>query len=161
MSDYQGLKPYRNGFSALLLQNVVSGCSALITPALARLSVPVPAAAAMHDWWIALTAALCGHIEFIDRPLVAYRQHKNNFFGAQAKPKLPLRNKAESLRSVEYDTTIQPVIGQARYLLRHSPAPLNVRQRLACYIVLALRYRSVVLRLGALRTLRLLAAVSP
>ena len=37
----------------------------------------------MHDWWLALCAAVFGHIGFIDKPLVKYRQHGSNEVGAK------------------------------------------------------------------------------
>lgn len=36
----------------------------------------------MHDWWIALIAAMFGKVIFIDEKLVLYRQHGNNTVGA-------------------------------------------------------------------------------
>ena len=37
----------------------------------------------MHDWWIALCCSLNGVVEFINRPLVLYRQHGENEVGAK------------------------------------------------------------------------------
>lgn len=35
-----------------------------------------------HDWWLCYTAALCNGIAYLDEPLVYYRQHATNLFGA-------------------------------------------------------------------------------
>jgi hypothetical protein len=37
----------------------------------------------MHDWWLALIAALLGRVEAVDSPTVRYRQHDANDTGAQ------------------------------------------------------------------------------
>jgi len=68
----------------LLVQNNVTGCTLLMNAALRRLVVQHgdPARMHMHDWFIALTAAACGHILFVDEPLVNYRQHGVNVMGA-------------------------------------------------------------------------------
>ena len=36
----------------------------------------------MHDWWAGLAAAAFGHIAFVEKPLIKYRQHQNNQLGA-------------------------------------------------------------------------------
>ena len=38
---------------------------------------------AMHDWWIALLAATCGTISYLDESTIDYRQHENNSVGAK------------------------------------------------------------------------------
>lgn len=35
-----------------------------------------------HDWWLCYTAAFCNGITYLDEPLVYYRQHALNLFGA-------------------------------------------------------------------------------
>lgn len=70
-------------FSQLCQQNVVSGCTMLFNRALINKALPIPEKAYMHDWWLALVAHRCGEIVFIDKPLIQYRQHKNNAIGAR------------------------------------------------------------------------------
>ncbi len=65
----------------LLQQNVVTGCTMAINRALLKLYRPLPEAALMHDWWLALLAASSGKIAFIDRPTIYYRQHGSNSIG--------------------------------------------------------------------------------
>ena len=37
----------------------------------------------MHDWFLALTAAACGKIFFLDEATIDYRQHGGNVVGAK------------------------------------------------------------------------------
>lgn len=82
--DFQGLDRTRIGLPDLLGQNVVTGCTAMLNRALYRLASPVPPEAVMHDWWIALVAAGLGHIGFVNRSTLSYRQHDHNTLGAQS-----------------------------------------------------------------------------
>lgn len=68
--------------SRLLVQNVVTGCTAAINRALLDIVVPFPTVS-MHDWWLAQCAAAFGHIEYLSQPTVRYRQHGNNVVGAK------------------------------------------------------------------------------
>jgi len=67
----------------LLTQNFVTGCTVLVNRRLLDIALPIPEEALMHDWWLALCAAVFGHIGFVDKPLVKYRQHGNNEVGAK------------------------------------------------------------------------------
>jgi len=79
---FQRLNPYVQNFSRLLVQNNITGCTMLINKALKDFAFPVPQAAVMHDWWLALVASAVGKIGFVSRPLVRYRQHDANQLGA-------------------------------------------------------------------------------
>ncbi len=68
-------------FPRLLAQNFVTGCTVMINRPLARAAAPIPEAALMHDWWLALIAAALGRIAFIPRATVDYRQHATNASG--------------------------------------------------------------------------------
>jgi glycosyltransferase involved in cell wall biosynthesis len=70
------------GLRALLAVNVVVGCTVMINRRLAELALPLPPEAIMHDWWLALAAARVGRIVAIREPLVRYRQHGQNQYGA-------------------------------------------------------------------------------
>jgi glycosyltransferase involved in cell wall biosynthesis len=81
---YQHLDPLRGGsLPRLLVQNVVTGCAAMVNRALARRAVPIPPEAVMHDWWLALVAAAVGRIGWLPEPTVLYRQHAANRVGAK------------------------------------------------------------------------------
>jgi hypothetical protein len=65
----------------LLVQNVVTGCTAVINRPMARLARQMPARAYMHDWWIALLANVFGAAAAVNEVTVLYRQHGNNVMG--------------------------------------------------------------------------------
>ena len=82
--DHQGWDRSATGLRRLLVQNNVTGCTVLMNAALLRLALEHgdPGKMAMHDWFLALTAAAFGHVVFVDAPLVNYRQHGTNVKGA-------------------------------------------------------------------------------
>lgn len=81
--NYQGLDADRHDFSAQLLSNTVTGCTALLNRALLRQALPVPTGAMMHDWWLSLVASRFGRLRCVDQVLVDYRQHGANTIGAR------------------------------------------------------------------------------
>ena len=78
----------------LLAQNFVTGCTVLVNRKLLQLALPFPKEVIMHDWWLALCAAAMGKIEFINQPLIKYRQHEHNKVGAKSLLRMlnPLKN---------------------------------------------------------------------
>ncbi len=80
---YSGFDPQRTNLARLLLKNTVTGCASLANLPLVRLALPVPAAALLHDYWLALVATAAGHLAAVREPLVAYRQHARNVVGAR------------------------------------------------------------------------------
>jgi len=81
---HQGIEHINRGeVKVLLAQNFVTGCTVLVNRRLLDIALPVPDEALMHDWWLALCAAVFGHIGYIDQPLVKYRQHGKNEVGAK------------------------------------------------------------------------------
>ena len=81
---HQGWDGAATGLNRLLVQNNVTGCTTLLNAPLRRLVAEHGDAEKifMHDWLIAQTAAAFGHIVFVPRPLVGYRQHGTNAVGA-------------------------------------------------------------------------------
>jgi hypothetical protein len=65
----------------LLLSNVYPGCTLLLNRALLERALPLPAGAAMHDWWLALVAIQTGRLLPLSEPLIDYRQHAGNAVG--------------------------------------------------------------------------------
>jgi rhamnosyltransferase len=67
---------------SLLVQNFVTGCTAMINAALLRAAAPLPPVV-MHDWWLALCAAALGEVHYLREPTVLYRQHGANVVGSK------------------------------------------------------------------------------
>ena len=100
--SYQNISGYRDRTNQLLLQNSITGCTVLINKALKDISIPIPDRACMHDWWLALVASLFGKIGFIDIATVYYRQHADNFLGAQKSDASYLISKLKNLRESKH-----------------------------------------------------------
>lgn len=82
--SYMALDPEpRDPLTYLLTRNFVTGCAMAANRALLEQATPIPAAAIMHDWWLALVAACYGSIRFQNTALVNYRQHASNAIGAK------------------------------------------------------------------------------
>jgi len=67
----------------VILQNTVTGNTAVINRTMAELALPIPFEVHVHDWWVALLACAFGAAEPIYEPLVLYRQHGANVTGAR------------------------------------------------------------------------------
>ncbi len=81
----QGLESLRcPSFVQLLTQNVAPGCTMIMNRSLVDAALPIPAEAAMHDWWLMLVAAAIGEISFVPSATMAYRQHGTNLVGAKS-----------------------------------------------------------------------------
>jgi hypothetical protein len=81
---YQGLThEARSPLRVLVTQNFVTGCATAVNRSLLKLAVPLPADVVMHDWWLALCAAACGQIGYLQNSTLRYRQHESNQIGAQ------------------------------------------------------------------------------
>ena len=133
---YQGLEISKNNFSSLLTSNLVTGCTAMFNPTLARLAVPIPKEAVMHDWWIAIVASAFGKIGFVDEALVKYRQHAVNTIGAKRKPskKRGQFNKVMEilflLSNVEINTHFHSVAEQSKIFRQRYDNELTQRLRI-------------------------------
>lgn len=81
--SYTRLDPHKGiALNRLLTQNAVTGCTILANRPLVALAAPIPKTAVMHDWWLALVAAVFGAIGYIAEPTILYRQHQSNSVGA-------------------------------------------------------------------------------
>ena len=77
--------PKRIALNQLIVQNSVTGCTAMINRALQKYFLqPLPMGKIlMHDYWAALVAKIFGRIGFVNEPTMYYRQHGNNAVGAK------------------------------------------------------------------------------
>lgn len=105
-------KDWHHKLEQLCQQNVISGCTMLFNRALLECALPIPKRAYMHDWWLALVAAKCGKIEFIDQALIQYRQHDSNTIGANKRSKLNLITRF-FYHLTQFEKSIAAVIKQA------------------------------------------------
>ena len=84
---YQSLQPCKNELKDLIVQNNATGCTMIFNRELRNIA-DIPEDAICHDWYMALIAAAFGKIIFLDCPLIDYRQHSCNFYGAMPRKKL-------------------------------------------------------------------------
>lgn len=73
----------RRQLQVLLAQNFVTGCTMMVNRPLKMKAIPFPKDIIMHDYWLALVAALTGKVGFLNKSTIDYRQHGNNSVGAQ------------------------------------------------------------------------------
>jgi glycosyltransferase involved in cell wall biosynthesis len=74
----------------------VTGATMAFRSEFAKLALPIPANIAMiHDGWIALTIGAVADVNFIEEPLIKYRQHERQQIGA------PKRRPAEAQRGLQ------------------------------------------------------------
>ncbi len=66
-----------------LVQNTVTGCTAMYNRALGELLYKEPPFYVMHDWWLALIASAFGRIVPMQEATALYRQHGDNSVGAK------------------------------------------------------------------------------
>jgi glycosyltransferase involved in cell wall biosynthesis len=76
------VKPHRASLGAMLVQNLVNGCTMLGNRSLLLQGIPIPEEAFMHDFWLGLVAAAFGVLSPVDETTVRYRQHQHNTMGA-------------------------------------------------------------------------------
>ena len=81
---HQHYDPARCSAEQMLSVNQVTGCALMVNRALLALALPMPQAVVMHDWWCALLAG-SGRRQFVDEPLILYRQHGANQLGAKGR----------------------------------------------------------------------------
>lgn len=71
-----------DAFDVVLRRSFVTGATAAVRRDLLSLAMPV-ADAWIHDEWLAAVAAAVGRLDFMDEPLIDYRQHGANQIGAR------------------------------------------------------------------------------
>ncbi len=117
----------RLGLETALVENIATGCTVVMTRALAaRVARHLPARAVMHDWWCYLVASAFGTVLFDPVPRIRYRQHGANAVGAAAGP---LGRLARRIRRGLFADTLGPGLDQAREFGRLFGAQLSPGQR--------------------------------
>jgi glycosyltransferase involved in cell wall biosynthesis len=125
---YQNLSPELGSrLNRLLAQNVVTGCTVMINRALLDIAVPIPEAAAMHDWWLALVAATFGKVIYLDEPMILYRQHGKNSVGAKKWGMSRILHKIKSPDEIR--ASILSSTSQAQALLDRYNSVMSAEQR--------------------------------
>jgi len=132
--SYEGLRPNIGGrLERLLIQNCITGCTMMLNRALVQCARPIPDAAIMHDWWIALAAATLGLIDLVEEPTILYRQHGRNALGAKRRGWRHYMSMAFRTFDVSQRNTLLLALeraqGQAQAFLDQYEARLDVRQR--------------------------------
>ena len=107
-------KNWQDNFNLLIQQNTVSGCTCILNRPLLELALPIPIKAYMHDWWLALVAKKFGKLIFIDKPLMAYRQHASNTIGAR-----PVTLWQRFKQHQRFTSSVLAVIEQAKEFQHH------------------------------------------
>ena len=98
--------------SSLMVQNFVTGCTMIINRALREKSLPFPKGIIMHDYWLALVAAMCGKIGFVGKTTLLYRQHGRNTVGAVKY--YSLRNMLRAFRGEDMLSRVDATVQQLR-----------------------------------------------
>ena len=81
MSEKQAIHAGR-AFDVVMRRSFVIGATAAVRSELLDLALPV-APDWVHDEWLTAIAAAVGRVDFIDQPLIDYRQHGGNQIGMQ------------------------------------------------------------------------------
>ena len=122
---YTCLSPQASSLPRLLTQNMVTGCTMCINRALLERAKPIPQAAVMHDWWVALVASCFGQIDFLEEASMLYRQHLWNDTGAKSYSLTSLWNKKSAAPK---RATLQS-FAQAESLMERYRNTLTERQK--------------------------------
>ena len=118
----------RTSLSDLIIQNNLTGCTAMYNKALADLIAEMPNYCVMHDWWLMLTAASFGRIEPLCKQTMLYRQHGGNEVGVRKMCSLPYMFNMALSRSAEIKQAINETYLQAESFMQVFGYRLNAAQ---------------------------------
>ncbi|HST23189.1 MAG TPA: glycosyltransferase family 2 protein [Blastocatellia bacterium] len=113
-------KQMRKGklYEILLLHNTVTGATMAFKSHFKKLILPIPAGSGLiHDGWIALLIASTAEVGFINEPLIKYRLHSNQQFGATRMGLLKMIARAKEMEAKSH-LNIARSFAQARDRLR-------------------------------------------
>lgn len=80
ISSIKNLQTYSSPIP-FIIGNTVAGHAAIFRKELIKSILPFPSIV-IHDWWMAFIAATQGPVQYVDKPLILYRQHAGNVIGA-------------------------------------------------------------------------------
>ena len=80
-------------FYKLMFRNYIWGCTILMKKEILKKAHPIPLGAESHDQWYGLIASSLGGIYIHKEPLMLYRQHVENHFGAKRHTRVSIINK--------------------------------------------------------------------
>ncbi|MBX7230191.1 MAG: glycosyltransferase family 2 protein [Burkholderiaceae bacterium] len=93
-------------FKVLLRRNIITGATTAFKRDLLHIASPFPSCC-VHDEWLGLMASASGKVARLDQPLIAYRQHGNNQFGARKRSVSEKIIKAFATTRLYYETVLQ------------------------------------------------------
>lgn len=116
MIKYQSLLNREAYLGELLVQNNVTGCTVMINNVCRdMLYYEFSKNILMHDWWLAILCKTFGHISYLRRPTIFYRQHGNNSVGAK---KYSLNFGISKLKNNTFKKSIHQSFNQANYFFK-------------------------------------------
>lgn len=115
--EYNKIRPDRISLSWLGVRCVATGCTMMINRIARDMSLNIPDVAKMHDIWISLVVKKNDGVLYpIFEPLVYYRQHGTNVYGALKESKFSFLAKLKNLRSLWCDNLQQyRMLQQVKY----------------------------------------------
>jgi len=120
----------RTSLPQVLIQNLLTGCTAMYNRKLSDLLTTIPNYCIMHDWWLLLVASAFGKIGYVNRQTILYRQHGKNSIGATNVRKLSYKLnrliKAENIKRAIRETYTQAESFSATYNHLLDPSQQNI-----------------------------------
>lgn len=100
--------PVRAGFGNALIENIVTGCTAVMNKALRDLVVrQLPEFTVMHDRWLYLVASCFGEVIYDETPHICYRQHGGNVVGTNSSRMAEWKERLSGFRRKRHDISRQ------------------------------------------------------
>lgn len=119
----------RPGFGNALVENIAVGCTIVLNRAgLDLLAQNLPQQILIHDWWCYAVVSCFGEILFDSEPLIKYRQHVGNAFGAGGGLRRKFRRFAGEGAGRHWQSE-QAVVLLEKFRERMPPAKLALLQR--------------------------------
>ncbi|MDF2589721.1 MAG: hypothetical protein K0S41_3562 [Anaerocolumna sp.] len=139
----------------IMMENKLIGCTVMFNQPLLDKMKSLPKNARYHDWWVAMVASAFGHISFMPKATLFYRQHSNNVVGNQTfnsyvKRRITTLNKQKEV--------ITKVIKQADDFYNIYRVELSTDKKMQVYTLSQLnkynwlKRRFIILKYGFLKT---------